>query len=145
VAPEPVHVVPRWENALEGAILLVEEEEAVLEFERDVLMGAGANVTTAANLDAMKSALASQSFGALILSGKLPGAAPVAETHRWIAENWPQFSGHVLFTFSSLAEPEVRNYLEQNNIPFLVKPFEVGDLIANARRLLVKTKAATAG
>ncbi len=145
VVPEPVQLVPKRENALEGAILLVEEEEAVLEFERDVVTGAGAKVTTAASLDAMKSVLAGESFGALILSGKMPGAAPVAETHRWIAENWPQLSGHVLFTFSSLADPEVRSYLDQNNIPFLVKPFEVGDLIANARRLLIKTKAAAAG
>jgi hypothetical protein len=50
-----------------------------------------------------------------------------------------------LFTFSSLAEPEVRSFLEQNKVLFLVKPFEIGDLIANARKLLVKTKAAKAG
>jgi hypothetical protein len=51
----------------------------------------------------------------------------------------------LLFTFSSLAEPEVRTFLEQNHIPFLVKPFEVGDLISHARRMLTKSKAAGAG
>ena len=145
VVPEPAHIAPKRENALEGAILLVEEEEAVLEFERDVLTGAGAKVTTVTSLDAMKTILAAESFGGLILSGKMPGAASVAETHNWIVGDWPQLSGHVLFTFSSLAEAEVRSYLDQNSVPFLVKPFEVGDLIANARRLLAKSKAATAG
>ena len=79
------------------------------------------------------------------MNGKMPGSGSVPETRRWISETWPELSKHLLFTFSSLAEPEVRTFLEQNNVPFLVKPFEVGDLIANARKLLVKTQAANAG
>jgi PAS domain S-box-containing protein len=143
-APETVETTPRRENPLEGTILLVEDEEAVLEFERDVLIGAGAKVVPVMNLEAMKSALAKQSFDGLIINGKMPGAAGVPDTHQWIVETWPSLLKHVLFTFSSLAEPEVRAFLEQNRVPFLVKPFEVGDLIANMRRLLVKMKAANA-
>ena len=95
-------------------------------------------------IEKMKSLLADQSFDAVIMNGKMPGSDSVPETRRWIAESWPQLSGHLLFTFSSLAEPEVRSFLEQNDIPFLAKPFEIGDLIANARRLLVKAQAASA-
>jgi DNA-binding response OmpR family regulator len=78
----------------------------------------------------------------LIMNGKMPGSSSVPETRRWICETWPQLSAHVLFTFSSLAEPEVRSFLEQNHVPFLVKPFEIGDLIAKARKLLAKVQAA---
>ena len=123
----------------------MEDEESVLEFERDVLAGAGAEVTTATSIEKMKSALSEQSFDACILSGKMPGAGSVQETHQWLLEAWPAFSGHLLFTFSSLAEPEVRSFLEQHKVPFLAKPFEIGDLIANARKLLVKSRAATVG
>src|SRR5437660_6171643 len=42
--PQPAPTVQKRENALQGRILLVEDEEAVLEFERDVLAGAGAQV-----------------------------------------------------------------------------------------------------
>jgi DNA-binding response OmpR family regulator len=42
-------------------------------------------------------------------------------------------------------EPEIRSFLHNNNVPYLVKPFEVGDLISQARRLLQKTQAAVAG
>jgi len=46
--PEPAAAAPKKrDGAIDGRILLVEEEEAVLEFERDVLAGAGANVVTA--------------------------------------------------------------------------------------------------
>jgi DNA-binding NtrC family response regulator len=93
----------------------------------------------------MKSVLEAQSFDALIINGKMPGSGSVPETRRWISENWPELANHLIFTFSSLAEPEARSFLEQNNVSFLVKPFEVGDLIGTARRLLVKTHSATAG
>ena len=132
------------EHALAGRILLVEDEEAVLEFERDVLVGAGAQVTSLSSREQMESILGSQKFDAIIINGKMPGSTSVAETRRWIIESWPQLAGHILFTFSSLAEPEVRGFLEQNNVPFLVKPFQIGDLINASRRVLVKTFAARA-
>jgi two-component system NtrC family sensor kinase len=141
--PEPE--APRRETALKGTILLVEDEETVLEFERDVLSGAGAEVTTANSIEQMKSALADHAFDALIINGKMPGSGGVQETHTWIFNSHPQLSGHFLFTFSSLAEPEVRSFLDQNSVRFLVKPFEVTDLISSTRRLLAKTKAAGAG
>lgn len=142
--PETAEAITH-EVVLKGKILLVEDEESVLEFERDVLVGAGAQVTTAMSIEKMKAALAEESFEACILSGKMPGAGTPQETHSWILENWPSLSGRFLFTFSSLAEPEVRSFLEQNKVPFLAKPFEISDLIANARKLLVKSRSATAG
>ena len=142
--PQPQPEARKRGSALNGRILLVEDEEAVLEFERDVLAGAGAKVTTVTSTEEMKSVLAGQSFDAVVINGKMPGAGSVPETHSWMLEKSSGLSGHILFTFASLAEPEVRSFLEQNSIPFLVKPFEIGDLIAKARRLLVKVKAAGA-
>jgi len=142
-AAEPAVAHPKRGIGLSGKILLVEDEESVLEFERDVLAGAGSQVTTATSLEQMKTALSGGSFDACIMNGKMPGASGVEETQRWFTETWPSLSGRLLFTFSSLTEPEVRSFLEQNHVPFLVKPFEIGDLIANARKLLVKTKSAT--
>src|ERR1700746_2451550 len=127
--------------ALNGRILLVEDEEAVLEFERDVLAGAGGKVTTATSIDEMKSAGATHAFDAVVINCRMPTSRSIAETRSWILENSSGLSGLILFTFASMAEPEVRNFLEQNGIPFLVKPFEIGDLIGNARRLLVKAQA----
>jgi two-component system NtrC family sensor kinase len=144
-APQAAPEAPKRATALNGRILLVEDEEAVLEFERDVLQGAGAKVTSVTTTEEMKSVLKAQNFDALIINGKMPGSGSVPETRRWISENWAELANHLIFTFSSLAEPEVRSFLEQNNVSFLVKPFEVGDLIATARRLLVKTHSAAAG
>jgi hypothetical protein len=54
----------------------------------------------------------------------------------------PGLEKKMLFTFSNIAETETKNYLQANGIASLVKPFEVVDLIAQARRLLQKTQAA---
>jgi DNA-binding response OmpR family regulator len=141
----PAPSSPKREAALGGRILVVEDEESVLDFERDVLAGTGAQVVTASTVDKMKSALESQTFDALILNGKMPGNGAVTETCAWINAKWPALSRHFLLTFSSLTDSDIRSFLDQNNIPFLVKPFEVGDLIANVRKLLVKSHSAGAG
>jgi DNA-binding response OmpR family regulator len=53
--------------------------------------------------------------------------------------------GHVLYTFSTGVEPsDGRTFLQENNVPYLVKPFEVAELISQARKLLQKAQAAGA-
>jgi len=144
-APEKMLPVPRHELAIEGRILLVEDEEAVLEFERDVLTGAGAQVVTVMSGEDMKGRLRNEVFDTLIINGKMPGGCCAQEAYRWTVENCPALERHMLFTFSSVVEPEIRNFLQEKNLPYLVKPFEVSDLIAQARRLSQKTQAASAG
>jgi len=79
------------------------------------------------------------------MNGKMPGDWNAKEAYTWIQQNCPGMDGHLLFTFShGLEQGEIRVFLEESNIPYLVKPFEVGDLISRARRLLQKANVATA-
>lgn len=143
-APKPA---PRaHEGATHGRVLLVEEEEAVLEFERDVLAGAGATVVTARTSQDVKTRLLSEPFDALIMNGNMPGQWSTKEAYQWLKENCPGMEAHVLFTFSNGVETgNGRSFLQENNVPCLVKPFEVAELIAQARKLLQKTQTAAAG
>jgi PAS domain S-box-containing protein len=141
---EPAGAVSRREMAIEGRILLVEDEEAVLEFERDVLVGAGAQVVPLMHLEEVKTRLRAETFDAVIMNGRMPGGWSAPDAHRWIGVACPGLEKKLLFTFSSIAESEIRSYLQANNIPSLVKPFEVVDLISQARRLLQKSQAAIA-
>ncbi len=133
------------ESAIEGRLLLVEDEEAVLEFERDVLVGAGAQVVTLMTTEETKARLNAESFDAIIINGKMPGGWSAKDIYNWLAENQSGMEKKLLFTFSSIAEPELRAFLQANNVPYLVKPFEVADLIAHARKLLQKVQVAAAG
>lgn len=134
------------EGAISGRVLLVEEEEAVLEFERDVLAGAGATVVTAQNGADAKTRLLSEQFDAIILNGKMPDPWGAKESYPWIKQNCPTMSEHVLYTFSAGVEPtDGRSFLQESSVPYLVRPFEVAELISQARKLLQKALAAGAG
>ncbi len=147
--PEPEVAKPAarvHEGAIAGRVLLVEEEEAVLEFERDVLAGAGASVVTARNSQDVKTRLLSEAFDAIIMNGNMPGQWSAKESYPWLKENCPNMESHILYTFSNGVEPgDGRSYLQENNVPYLVKPFEVAELISQARKLLQKAQAASAG
>jgi two-component system NtrC family sensor kinase len=146
-APDAPKVATRpHAGAVSGRVLLVEEEESVLEFERDVLSGAGAAVVTARTSEDVKTRLLSEHFDAVIMNGKMPGEWNAKESYTWLKTNCPGMEGHVLFTFASGVEPtDGRAFLQENNVPYLVKPFEVAELIAQTRRLLQKVQAAGAG
>jgi len=49
----------------------------------------------------------------------------------------------LLFTFST-RNSDTQTFLERNRICYLVKPFDVAELIATTRRLLEKSLTATA-
>lgn len=148
-APQPEAPKPALrlhDGAIHGRVLLVEEEEAVLEFERDVLAGAGAAVVTAKSSQDVKTRLLSEQFDAVIMNGKMPDRWTAKESYPWLKENCPGMQGHVLYTFSTGVEPtDGRTFLQENNVPYLVKPFEVAELISQARKLLPKAQAAAAG
>jgi len=141
----PTVAPPKREGAIRGRVLLVEEEEAVLEFERDVLTGAGAIVVTATKSEDVKTRLLSEPFDAVIMNGKMPADWNAKEAYTWLKQNCGEMEKRVLFTFSHGAERgDERAFLQENNVPCLVKPFEVADLISQARRLLQKEHAAAA-
>jgi len=141
--PAITETVPsaRRESLLKGRVLLVEDEEAVLEFERDVLVGAGADVTTSMNLDETKEQLRSGSFDVIVMNGRMPGGCSAQEMYAWIATNCAGMEKKLLLTFSSVNDPPTRSFLEEIRVPSLAKPFEVADLISQVRGLLQKEQA----
>jgi len=146
VVAEMVSTSGRRDSLLKGRVLLVEDEEAVLEFERDVLVGSGADVTTALSSDETKEQLTKNAFDAVVLNGRMPGGFSAVEAVHWMAAKCPGMEKKLLITFSTVADPETRAFLQEQGIPSLAKPFEVADLISNMRRLLqADTKTAEPG
>lgn len=143
-APEVTTSSLRRESLLSGRVLLVEDEEAVLEFERDVLVGAGADVTTSLSMDEIKERLKTTVYDVVVLNGRMPGGPSAAEMYRWMAENCAGMEKKLLLTFSTVTDPETRSFLQEQNVPSLAKPFEVADLISQVLRLLQKEEKAAA-
>ena len=65
------------------------------------------------------------------MNGKMPGEWSAKESYPWLKQNCSAMEGHVLYTFSNGVEPgDGRAFLQENNVPYLVKPFEVAELIS---------------
>ena len=130
-APAPA----RRESPLAGRVLLVEDEEAVLEFERDVLVGAGAQVTTSMSVEDTQKQLRSGSFDVIVMNGRMPGGCSAQEMYDWIASNCAGLEQGLLLTFSTVTDSQTRSFLQEKGVPSLAKPFEVADLISQVRGL----------
>jgi PAS domain S-box-containing protein len=137
-------LTPARHIVLHGRVLLVEHEEAVLDFEREVLAGAGAEVITATEMDEATLLLQKQNFDALIVSGSRSANWNAAEVLSWISKNCPSLENHVLFIFEGSCGPELERFRTEGRASFLVKPFDVAGLIGATRGLLQKANAARA-
>ena len=128
-------VSTRRDSMLTGRVLLVEDEEAVLEFERDVLVGAGAEVATSMSVEDTQQQLLHGSFDVIVMNGRMPGGSSAQEMYEWISKNCPGLEKGLLLTFSSVTDQQTRGFLQEHGVPSLAKPFEVADLISQVRAL----------
>jgi two-component system NtrC family sensor kinase len=142
----------RRETVLKGRVLLIEDEEAVLEFEQDVLVGAGAEVTTSMSMDQARERVRQGTFDVIVMNGRMPGGCSAREMYEWIAQNCHGLEKGLLLTFSTVIDEQTRAFLQQNGVPWLSKPFEMAELISHVRGLIhregsaaLKEKASTAG
>ena len=101
-------------------------DEAVLEFERDVLMGAGAAVVTALNGADVKTRLQSEQFDAIILNGKMPDQWGARESYSWIKQTYEVFVrlNQVLTTVLGM-EASTRGFLLTGEDEML-RPYQAG-------------------
>ncbi|MGH9651702.1 MAG: hybrid sensor histidine kinase/response regulator, partial [Terriglobales bacterium] len=114
------------EVSLQGRILLVDDEEAVLDFVRESLASAGAGVVTAARGEEAMARLQKESFDAVVLDSTLPGAASGIEMYHWVRENHPGMEKNIIMTFSTdVSEGKSRRFIQETGVQRLVKPFEV--------------------
>ncbi len=139
---ERERIVARRESRLEGSVLLVDDEEAVLDFEREVLTAAGAKVTTALSGADAVARLQQEDFQAVLLDSKIPGELSSEDVFRWIENNRTDLVSRTVLVLSNVSDPGVRLFVDATRILCLVKPFEVADLLAMTRRVLRRARAA---
>ena len=141
---EPVAVaIPK--EALRGKILAVDDEEAVLDLEKELISGAGAEVFCAENgADAIR-LLETHTFEAVVIDSKMPGQYDGADVYRWALQHQPELASRFVFTISHATEATVREFLEEHSITHIEKPFQFSELITILRRILGLQKPTAVG
>jgi PAS domain S-box-containing protein len=140
---ERERIVARRESRLEGSVLLVDDEEAVLDFEREVLTAAGLKVITASSGAAAVDCLKNDDFDVLFLDSKIPGTWSSEDVFHWLEQHRPELVPRTVLVLSNVSDPSVRAFVDATKIFCLVKPFEISDLLAVARRVLRPVNAAS--
>jgi two-component system NtrC family sensor kinase len=139
---ERERIVARRESRLEGRVLIVDDEEIVLDYEREVLSAAGVDVVAATSGEEALACLKQQSFDVVLLDSKMPGTHTSEDIYRWIQQHSPEHTPKTVLVLSNVSDPGVRVFVDATKILCLVKPFEVTDLLAIVRRVLRKAKVA---
>ena len=141
---ERERIVARRESRLEGNVLLVDDEEAVLDFGREVLSAAGLQVVTVPSGAEAVESLKHEDFDILLLDSKIPGTWSSEQVFEWLQQNRPELVPRTVFVLSDISDLGVRAFVDATKIFCLVKPFEVSDLLAVVRRALRRVRAASA-
>jgi two-component system NtrC family sensor kinase len=139
---EQDRIVSRREPQLEGRVLLIDDEDAVLDYEREVLSAAGLSVLTASSGSEAVELLDREHFDGILLDNKIPGEISSEDIYRHVEQKFPDLVRRTILVLSNISDPEVRAFVDATQVLCLVKPFEVADLLAAARRMLRRSRAA---
>jgi CheY-like chemotaxis protein len=123
-------------EAASGRVLIVDDEEDVLQLEREILQSHGLTVRTAANAAEAIEVLKQSPVDAVVADMKMPGEVSTLELYGWIANNRPDLATHVAFTSSDHTASDVASRLQSAGCHIVSKPFRIEDFWAAAQRLL---------
>src|SRR5215469_586249 len=124
------------DSVLNCRILLVDDEDSVLEFEREALAGAGAEVVALRDGQQAIEQLQRHSFDVLIFDGKMPGSFNGIELCHWLSSHRSDLLRRVVLTVSNAGDPALTECLRAYEVHCLSKPFEVAALFAICRAVL---------
>jgi two-component system cell cycle sensor histidine kinase/response regulator CckA len=121
----------------DGLVLLVEDEDLVRQVAKRILERAGFRVQAAANAPDALEIAARQRPDILLSDIVLPGIGDGISLAETLHERWPDLPILLVTGYTERVPPQWAG--------LLTKPYEVGDIVDNVRRLLDEAAEARAG
>ena len=122
--------------AASGKVLLVDDEEDVLQLEREILISHGLTASVARGVGEAIDILKRTPVDAVVADVKIPGELSTLDLYDWIGKHRPELSTHVAFT---AADPNVDNIAKQmktSGCAILTKPFRIEEFWHTVQKLL---------
>ena len=129
---------PREEGEFggQGRILLVDDEDPVLDLEREILRPHYRDVYAVRNLREASLLLESENFDLVVAEWKTSGDFPGREFYDWICRVRPELANHLIFTLSGISTGETMSAEMRTACFFLRKPFRIDEFLVLVRRAL---------
>ncbi len=108
-----------------GRVLVVDDEESILELEREILEGRRLSVIMAKNGKEALEVLEREQVDLIVTDMKMPGEVTALLLYEWIRVHRPALAQRVVFTMSDVAGDEPAALLERSGSPYIQKPFDV--------------------
>ena len=126
----------RSQDSVTGTVLLVDDEEAVLHLEREVLRARGIKVKMARSAKEAIDVLRTQPVDAVVADMKMPGEVTPAALYRWIDQNRPELAPRVVFTVSNTGDADTGPEIARSGCAIVQKPFAIEDFWKAVRQAL---------
>ena len=123
-------------KSVAGNVLLVDDDEAVLQIEQEILLSHGIHARKARSAWEALGILKSESVDAAIIDLKLPGEVSTEGLYAWLEQNRPDLAAHVIFTSSGGADMERPSVAHKSSSHILTKPFQVEDFWSAVHKTL---------
>ena len=112
---------------ISGTILLTDQDETLLQLEREVLTSAGATVKVARDAQEAIDILKRESIDAVVADVDMPGETSALNVARWIERHHPELAPRVVFTSSQPAD-RLADSVRNSSCRILTKPFPIEKL-----------------
>jgi len=116
-------------------ILVVEDEPAISDVCRRVLIGEGFEVDIAVNGMIAQDMIEEKQYDLCLIDMRTPSMNG-KELYQWLEEKHPRLVSRVIFTSGDVMAEDTQSFLEQAARPFLPKPFTPDELRATVRETL---------
>ncbi len=123
-------------------VLIVDDEESVLELEKEILAAQNVRVLLARNGQEALQLLEREHVDLIVTDTKMPGEVTGRGLYEWVCVHKPELAPRIIFTMSDAQGIESVALQEQTGCPHIQKPFKVETFREVVRRTLAELESA---
>ena len=119
-----------------GKVLLVDDDDAVLQLEQEILVAHGASVKTARSGREAIELLKREAIDIAVIDMRTPGEVSVADLCAWIGRSRPELANRIIFTVWNAPDRDLSEAIGKAGCPVILKPFEIDHFWKQVQKIL---------
>ena len=118
-----------------GRVIVVDDEEAITSLVKAVLTREGYRVDVASDSTGASEMLDSTLYDTVLMDIRMPGVSGI-DIYNDIKSRRPELAGRFIFITADASDDNTKAFLDRNELPYIVKPFDIKILLKMVEGLL---------